>query len=309
MTIEPDTTLRPLACDAGSAIAPPLMSLAMPDSVARLSVLDFQGEMSVTARNRLAVQDVIDGLRLRPLAWSLGWLDIRLRYRGSILGPFWLTLSTAIMVSALGVLYSALFHTDVHQYLPFLTLSQILWFFISTVVSDACTCFTQAEGMIRSIRMPLFLHAMRTLIRNVLILAHNVVVIVAVFAIFSIWPGWHALLALPALVLWIIDAFAICLLLGTFCARFRDIGPIVASIMQIAFFLTPVIWQPQQLGVHAVYLPLNPFFALIEIVRAPLLGTTPSAVTWLAALGYSLLLCALSWTMFVRARGRIAFWI
>ncbi len=76
--------------------------------------------------------------------------------------------------------------------------------------------------------------------------------------------------------LWIIDAFAICLLLGTFCARFRDIGPIVASIMQIAFFLTPVIWQPEQLGEHAVYLPLNPFFTLIEIVRAPLLGTTPS---------------------------------
>jgi lipopolysaccharide transport system permease protein len=98
-------------------------------------------------------------------------------------------------------------------------------------------------------------------------------------------------------------------LLGTFCARFRDIGPIVASIMQIAFFLTPVIWQPQQLGEHAVYLPLNPFFTLIEIVRAPLLGNTPSEVTWLSALGYSLLLCAVSWTMFVRARGRIAFWI
>jgi lipopolysaccharide transport system permease protein len=285
------------------------MSLAMHDPIARLTVLDFQGEMSVGARNRLAVQDIREGLRLKPLAWSLGWLDIRLRYRGSILGPFWLTLSTAIMVGALGVLYAALFHTDVHQYLPFLTLSQILWFFISALVTDACTCFTQAEGMIRSVRMPLFLHAMRTLIRNVLILAHNVVVIVVVFAIFAIWPGWHALLALPAFVLWMIDAFAICLLLGTFCARFRDIGPIVASIMQIAFFLTPVIWQPEQLGVHAVYLPLNPFFALIEIVRAPLLGTTPSAVTWLAAIGFSLLLCGLSWTMFVRARGRIAFWV
>src|SRR5215469_7645781 len=285
------------------------MSLATPDSIARLSVLDFQGEMSAMTRHRRAVQDVVEGLHLRPLAWSLGWLDIRLRYRGSILGPFWLTLSTAIMVGALGVLYSVLFQIDLHQYLPFLTLSQILWSFIATMVSEACTCFTQAEGMIRSVRMPLFLHAMRTLIRNVLILAHSVVVIVVVFAIFGVWPGWHALLALPAFGLWIIDAFAICLLLGTFCARFRDIGPIVASIMQIAFFLTPVIWQPEQLGPHAVYLPLNPFFALIEIARAPLLGTAPSGLIWLAAIGYSLLLCALAWTMFVRARGRIAFWI
>src|ERR1700722_496025 len=131
------------------------MSLATPDSVARSSVLDFQGAMSVAARNRLAVQDVLEGLRLRPLAWSLGWLDIRLRYRGSILGPFWLTLSTAIMVGALGVLYSALFHTDVHQYLPFLALSQVLGALLSTLVTEASTCFTQVEGMIRAVRMPL----------------------------------------------------------------------------------------------------------------------------------------------------------
>src|SRR4029079_12729030 len=98
--------------------------------------------------------------------------------------------------------------------------------------------------MIRSVRMPLFMHALRTLVRNVLVLAHNVVVIVAVDIIFIVWPGWHMLLALPALGVWIVDALAICLLLGAFCARFRDVGPIVGSIMQIAFFLTPVIWQP-----------------------------------------------------------------
>jgi lipopolysaccharide transport system permease protein len=285
------------------------MSLTTHSIAARARVLDFQGEMSAGARNRLAMLDVLSGIRLWPLAWSLGWLDIRLRYRGSILGPFWLTLSTAIMVGALGFLYSALFHIDVHQYLPFLTLSQVLWFFLAALVSEACTCFTQAEGMIHAVRMPLFLHAIRTLVRNILVFAHNIVVIVGVFVIFSVWPGWHALLALPALVVWVVDGFAVCLLLGTFCARFRDIGPIVASIMQIAFFLTPIIWQPEQLGAHAVYLPLNPFFALIDIVRSPLLGHTSSGVTWFAAIGYSLLLCAVSWFLFVRARGRVAFWI
>jgi lipopolysaccharide transport system permease protein len=265
--------------------------------------------MSVAKRNRLAVRDVIDGFRLWPLAWSLGWLDIRLRYRGSILGPFWLTLSTAIMIGALGFLYSALFHIDVHTYLPFLALSQVLWFFIATLVAEACTCFTQAEGMIRAVRMPLFMHAIRTLIRNLLVLAHNIVVIVVVDIIFSVWPGWHALLVLPGFAVWAMDGLAICLLLGAFCARFRDVAPIVASVMQIAFFLTPVIWQPEQLGPHAVWLPLNPFFAVMEIVRAPLLGHMPSGTVWLAAVIDSLLLFGLSWLMFVRARGRVAFWV
>jgi lipopolysaccharide transport system permease protein len=285
------------------------MSSAAPDPIARAGVLEFHGAMSPAARNRQAIRDIVEGLRLWPLAWSLGWLDIRLRYRGSALGPFWLTLSSAIMVGSLGVLYSALFHIDVHEYLPFLALSQVLWSFLSTVVNEGCTCFTQAEGMIRAVRMPLFLHALRTLVRNVLVLAHNVVVIVVVDVIFDIRPGWHALEALPGIAVWTIDSLAVCLLLGAFCARFRDIGPIVGSVMQIAFFLTPVIWQPQQLGASARWLPLNPFFALFDIVRAPLLGSAPPAHVWPAALLFSLILCATSWLLFVRARGRVAFWI
>ena len=117
-----------LAKPPGSAIAAASMSSFLYDSVARRRVLELRGDMSLAQHNRLAISDIVEGSRLWPLALSLGWLDIRLRYRGSILGPFWLTLSTAVMVGALGVLYSALFHIDVHEYLPFLALSQVLWF-------------------------------------------------------------------------------------------------------------------------------------------------------------------------------------
>jgi lipopolysaccharide transport system permease protein len=285
------------------------MSSTVHQAIARAGNLDFQGQMPLAARNRWAVKDVVEGLRLWPLARSLGWLDIRLRYRGSLLGPGWLTLSTAVMIVSLGVLYSALFNTDVHEYLPFLALSQILWAFLSTMVSEGCACFTQAESMILAVRMPLFLHALRTLVRNVLVLAHNVVVLVGVYLYFQIDPGWTALLSLPGMALWVVDMLAICLLLGAFCARFRDVGPIVGSVMQIAFFLTPVIWQPAQLGLHQWMLPFNPFFSLLEVVRAPLLGYVPSHTVWKCALLYSGILCAVSWLFFVRARGRVPFWM
>jgi lipopolysaccharide transport system permease protein len=117
------------------------------------------------------------------------------------------------------------------------------------------------------------------------------------------------LLAIPALPLWMVDGVAMSLLLGGICARFRDIMPIVNSVMQIAFFLSPVIWKPEQLGALAIWLPLNPFYDMLEIVRAPLLGEVPSPFVWAGALGYSLVLCGLAWLFFIRARGRIAFWI
>jgi lipopolysaccharide transport system permease protein len=288
------------------------MNAASPRSsgiTARDITLELRGERTYRHLSTLAVRDVREGLSLWRLALTLGWLDIQLRYRGSLLGPFWLTLSTAVMVGSLGVLYGALFHMNVREYLPFLALSQVLWGFLAMVIADGCACFTQSDAVIRSVRMPLFVHALRALVRNLLVLAHNVVVIVVVYLIFSVWPGALSLLSLPGIALWLVDALAVCLLLGAVGARFRDIPPIVTSVVQIAFFVTPVIWKPEQLGVHAWVLPINPFFDLLQIVRGPLLGQMPTAATWAGALGYSLLLLAFTWWLFVRARGRVPFWI
>jgi lipopolysaccharide transport system permease protein len=279
-------------------------------TIAPATELDLRADMTFAARNRWAMADIAGGIRLWRLTWALGWLDIRLRYRGSMLGPFWLTISTGVMIGALGVLYSTLFKISVRDYLPFLALSQVLWGFLATIVSEACTTFTDAEGVIRSVRMPFFVFSMRALIRNIIALAHNIVVIVVVFAIFSLWPRWEAFMAIPGFLLWIVDALALTLLLGGFCARFRDIQPIVNSVMQIAFFVTPVIWKPDQLRpVRIEELALNPFFDLLEIVRGPILGSHIAVTTWVGAIGYSAILCAMSWAFFVRTRGRVTFWI
>src|ERR1700761_427272 len=108
-------------------------------TIAPAMELSLRADMTLTTRNRWAVADVVGGARLWRLAWALGWLDIRLRYRGSMLGPFWLTISTGVMVAALGVLYSTLFKIELREYLPFLALSQVLWGFLAAVVSEACT--------------------------------------------------------------------------------------------------------------------------------------------------------------------------
>jgi lipopolysaccharide transport system permease protein len=117
-------------------------------------------------------------------------------------------------------------------------------------------------------------------------------------------------MALPGLLLWAVDALALTLTLGAFCARFRDIQPIVNSVMQIAFFITPVIWKPTQLAPESIdKLAFNPFFDLLEIVRGPILGSGVAGTTWAGALVYSVVLCAISWAFFVRARGRVTFWV
>ncbi len=272
--------------------------------------LDLTPEPSLAARHRMAVRDLSEAWSLRRLCWTLAWLDIKLRYRGSMLGPFWLTLSTAIMVAAMGGIYASLFHMNLREYLPFLALSLVLWSFLATLVGDASLGFTASEAMIRSVRMPFALYGARIVMRNLLVLAHNIVVIVGVFAIYDTWPGIGGLLALPGLALWLVDSLALAMILGALCARFRDIPPIVANVVQMMFFVTPVIWRPELVGKDKMWLlPLNPFDSILEVVRGPLLADLPTSATYVSAVLYSLLLCAISWVLFVRVRSRIAFWV
>lgn len=260
-------------------------------------------------RNSMALRDLREAASLWRLGWTLAQLDIVQRYRGSVLGPFWLTLSTGVMVGAMGVIYSTLFQIEMHDYLPFLAISQVLWGYLSVLVAESCYCFTTSENAIRSVRLPFVLYGGRLVLRNLLVLAHNLVVIVAVDLVLWNWPGPVAVYALPALLVWLVDSLALTMLLGTVCARFRDVPPIAASVMQMAFFITPVIWRPHLIGDAEWMLPFNPFFALLEIVRGPLLGTVPALAVYVSALLSSLVLCAVSWMFFARVRGRIAFWI
>ncbi|KXU94936.1 ABC transporter permease [Acetobacter cerevisiae] len=255
-----------------------------------------------------AWQDLLSGMKLARLGATLGWLDIKLRYRGSILGPFWLTASTAVMVAAMGVLYAYLMNMDVHKYLPFLTLSLVLWGFVGSTLQDGCTTFTSAAGLIHSARMPYSLHVLRATVRNLLTLAHNIPVVVVVFLWFRVAPSWSWTMG-AACALWIFDSFMATLLLGILGARFRDVPPIVASTLQILFFVTPILWAPELMKTGQDWLLLDPFFPLMEIVRTPFTGDIVNTAIWPAALAWSAGLTVFTFALFARMRARLAYWV
>ena len=258
---------------------------------------------------RRAIQDLAGGFARWRLAGALARLDIRNRYRGSVLGPFWMTASTAIMVAGIGLLYAALFRMSLAEYLPWIAVSLVVWTMISQTVSDACNSFVTAEGVIRQLPLPYTVHVLRFVIRNAIIAAHSLPLTAVVLLGFGAIPGPEALLAIPGLVLIAVNACAAGLFLGMICARFRDIPQIVANMMQLFFFLSPVLWKPHLLGEAAVWLPLNPFYVLMETVRGPLVEGGAAPVIWLAALGYTALVCLAAFAFFVRFRARIAFWV
>lgn len=261
-------------------------------------------------RGARAAADLIAGLAMWRLALALALLDIRNRYRGSVLGPLWNTLSTAAMVAGLALLYATLFRIDSADYLRHLAVSLILWQAIAGFLSDACVAFTGSAGVIRLLAMPQTVHLLRSVLRSGLTAAHALPIVPLVYLYTGHWPGAEAWLAIPGLALLLLTGFAAAMLLGVVCARFRDIPPIVANLVQLFFFMTPVLWTPALLDPAMLpWLLLNPFYPLLETLRGPLVEGGVALTTWVAALGWSGLLAAAAWALFRRYRARVAYWV
>jgi ABC-2 type transport system permease protein/lipopolysaccharide transport system permease protein len=261
------------------------------------------------SRYALAWRDLADGLRKRWLWTALAMLDIKLRYRGSVLGPFWLTVSTMVMIGAMGILYARLFHTDVATYLPFLAIGLVFWQFVSTVINEGCQTYLIVQNIIQQVRMPFSVHAYRLVCRNLIVLAHTLVIVPIIFVIYPQPIGWDIILSLPALAVLAVNAVWISVLFGMLSARFRDVPPIVTSFVQVVFFVTPIFWMPSLLGPWQKLAELNPLFAAIDIVRAPLLGMSPAPYSW-AVMGVMTVVGGLgTFVLFARFRSRIAFWV
>lgn len=256
-----------------------------------------------------AWDDLLEGARRWRLWSRLGWHDIRKRYRRSVLGPFWLTLSMAVLVGSLGLIYGTLFRLELEGYLPFLAVGLATWTFIASFLNEGCIGFIEMEPLIKNVRIPMSLHVLRALWRNLIIYGHNIVIFAVVALIFGIWPGAAGLLAVAGLALLLVNAGWIMLLLGMICTRFRDVPPIVGSVIQLLFFVTPVMWKPELLGDRRYLMVLNPFYHLLEVIRAPLLGEVPGWESWVAGLLFAVAGWAFTFACFTRFRKRIAYWL
>lgn len=253
--------------------------------------------------------DILEGIRVYYVWMIWGWHDIRQRYRRSILGPFWFTLTTLIMVGALGFLYSQLLGQQISEYLPYLGIGLVVWQFISTAANEACMTFIGSAHIIKQIRMPLTTHVCRMAWRNFIILLHSLPVVILFMLFFGHSLTLEAFLIIPGLLISLLNAIWVGIVLGILCARFRDISPIIVNLFQVCFFVTPVMWRTADLKDRAWIADMNPFYYLIEIIRAPILGSPISMSTW--ALCIIILVVGFCFAQYLmnRYRDRVAYWL
>jgi homopolymeric O-antigen transport system permease protein len=263
---------------------------------------------------RRALADLVDGLGRRQLWLHLGWQDIKQRYRRSVLGPIWITIAMGTTAVAMGGLYSTLFHLELSEHLPYVTLGLIVWGLISASILEGAEVFVANEGLIKQLPTALSVHVYRLVWRQAILFAHNIVIYVIIAMIYPKPWKWTDLSVFPALVLIALNCVWVSLVFGIFGTRFRDIGPLLNSLVQLLFFMTPIIWNDQTLNAQGAgqwrwVVELNPLYHYLDIVRAPLLGADQHYRHWIVVLA----LTGIGWVLAAFAmrqyRSRVPYWV
>jgi ABC-type polysaccharide/polyol phosphate export permease len=257
----------------------------------------------------IAATEILDGFRAWRVWTILGWDDIRQRYRRSILGPFWITLSMGVFILVLGVIYGRLFHMDLAVYMPYLSVGYIVWGFISAVTNDSCGAFHEGGRIIKQIKLPFTTYVFRVICRNFIVFLHTIVIFIPVAIYFEVMPDWKMLLAIPGLFLVVVNATWVAATLAIISTRYRDVQQIVGTIVQLMMFATPIMWLASSLGNARIVAEVNPVYHLIEIVRAPMLGAAPELRSWLVACGLATVGSLFAAGLLVVKSRRIVFWL
>jgi ABC-type polysaccharide/polyol phosphate export permease len=264
----------------------------------------------MTPQYDLAINDITHGA-LHWQMWSrMGWLEIRRRYRRTLIGPFWTSFSLALFIVTLGFLWAKLWHQDPHTYLPYLCSGMVTWVFIAAIISEGCMTFVASEALIKTLTFPYTMLACVVVWRNFVVFLHNALIFVGVAIYGGVPLDWNTMLIIPNLILVGLTGVWVATLLGLLCLRFRDIQQLVTSLLQIAMFVTPIFYAPDQLqGRMEQIVRFNPLFHYVELIRLPMMGLAPSIYTYEVTIGCTIFGWLATLYIYSRFRRRLPYWL
>ncbi len=270
---------------------------------------NLSGTYKIMGGTALALRDLSRGVR-DIHAWSLlAWDDVVARYRRTLLGPLWITLSHGIFVGALAIAFSVIFGQELASYFVYLAAGITIWLLISNTLMDGPHIFVRARGLLFSYDLPASIHVLRTVLSHIISFAHHMLIYVAALFLVANVVNINTLWAIPGfavLVLAIIGWSTILAILG---ARYRDLMPAIAAATQMMFLLTPIFWERANLQQHDWFALVNPLYHLIEVVRRPLLGQAPEPLTWAVTIAIAVVLNCTAVALFAWKRRHLSYWL
>ena len=224
--------------------------------------------------------------RCRYFWMTLVKMDLRTRYRRSVLGLGWSLLHPIALTAVLCTMFSTVMGIDWREYGPYLLAGLSYWSFVVGSTSQGCYSLIMGESYIRQHPAPLAIYPLRTTLGAMIhfLLALAVVIPTAtVLGSYRLEDPWSLVSLVPTLVLLFLLGWSLAVLAGFANVYFQDTQHLTEVGFQILFYTMPILYQRKMLERNNLewLADYNPLAAFLELVRQPVLyGRTPDMQTF-----------------------------
>jgi ABC-type polysaccharide/polyol phosphate export permease len=238
-------------------------------------------------------------------------MDLRARYRGSVLGIGWSLLHPIAMTVILCTVFSQVLHQPISKYAPYLFTGLTFWNYFVGVATQGCNCFFLGEAYIRQFPAPMAIYPLRTMLGCAFHFGVGMVLVLALALAFQGSLSAVAMLSLvPTLLLLLLLGWCVALLFGLATVSFRDTRHMTDVGMQALFYMTPIMYMPEMLEGRRLgqIMEFNPLMPFLHLLRDPIVyGHVPSLTSYAWACLILVLLSTASGLLLLRQERRLIF--
>jgi ABC-type polysaccharide/polyol phosphate export permease len=244
---------------------------------------------------------------------SLVRMDLRTRYRRSVLGMGWSLLQPIAMTVILCTVFHQVFKVDLIDYAPHVLAGLACWNYILGVAVQGCGSIFQGESYIRQYPAPLAIYPLRTALGAAF---HFLIALSVVVALSWYIHGFGNLTALfsliPTIILLLILGWSLALLASLTTVYFQDTQHLAEVGFQLLFYATPIIYMEDKLPEHRMVwlLHFNPLVTLLRLIREPILyARVPDLTTFAFAVAIVCVAATAATFMLYRLQRQIIFYL
>lgn len=185
----------------------------------------------------------------RALLWALTARELNARYRGSVLGFLWTFLNPTLNMLVYSLVFGVLMANSTARYPFFLFCGLIPWIFFSSSVVGGTTAVSDRRDLLTKVRFPAQVLPATVVLTNLINFVLSLPLLFLLGFIYEDVPSWHLVLVPVVLLVQTAFTLGVTYLLSSLNVAFRDLQHIVVNVVQMLFFLTPVLWTIDSLGV------------------------------------------------------------
>lgn len=252
------------------------------------------------------LSDIIESFRRRSVWLRLGSRDLFLEHSRAYLGTLWPLIGAVSWIAVIYLFVGQQLSAQNATYLAYLTIGIVAYNFASGILVNGVNCFQVFKGVILNIPNPLFIYPLRMFVKVTCSVLLQIIFIAGAMIVCNVGPSIYWIWLIPGLILYVITAVFLSLIMGILGVWFGDFRFLLASVMRLLMFATPIFWYPIEEGWRYTTVLFNPLSHYIDFIRDPLLGEPIKPLTIAVVLGTTAFCVLFGLYLFGRCRSNIA---